>query len=343
MLMAVNLEAQYEGLSTREGFNTSLRHFQYVSELIGDLEDNVNLADLVNEAIGDKTLQQVQIKPIVNALMVDRYHYHFSSYNMKNNIEDFEPILAETQKWTAVDMVLAYYSPELGLTLVNPKNPDHWKAVRVLKKFELLTVYSGAFGATTEKKVYSDSIDAFIKLIEGKKVKTPAAFTGGKFKYRKPAPKPVKQAPKRRGPRPARRKAASRQPAEEPQAQAQEPARKPEPAQAGPMRMTPFYGIPVTNELFHNGNVEAWKKIIESYHASHQGLKVFVFYDGERINDLNTLFKWGKVKRGTMIMIAVAGENIRDVAKLQKYLRQGASHLFEAFLKGHPNKVLQLF
>jgi len=70
---------------------------------------------------------------------------------------------------------------------------------------------------------------------------------------------------------------------------------------------------------------------------------VFVFYDGERINDLNTLFKWGKVKRGTAIMIAVAGENIRDVAKLQKYLRQGASHLFEAFLKGAPNKILQLF
>jgi hypothetical protein len=107
--------------------------------------------------------------------------------------------------------------------------------------------------------------------------------------------------------------------------------------------MTPLYGITVTNELFHNGNVEAWKKIIESYETYHEGLKVFVFYDGERINDLNTLFKWGKVKRGTAIMIAVAGEDIRDVAKLQKYLRQGASHLFEAFLKGAPNKILQLF
>ena len=32
--------------------------------------------------------------------------------------------------------------------------------------------------------------------------------------------------------------------------------------------MTPLYGVVVTNELFHNGNVEAWKKIIESYEHS---------------------------------------------------------------------------
>ncbi len=53
--------------------------------------------------------------------------------------------------------------------------------------------------------------------------------------------------------------------------------------------------------------------------------------------------KWGKVKRGTAIMIAVAGDEIRDVSKLQKYLRQGASSMFEAFLKGAPGKALALF
>ena len=89
----------------------------------------------------------------------------------------------------------------------------------------------------------------------------------------------------------------------------------PAPTQAAPppkpsigARMTPLYGITVTNELFHNGNVEAWKKVIESYETYHSGLKVLVFYEGERIQDINSLFKWGKVKRGTAIMIAVAGE-----------------------------------
>jgi hypothetical protein len=115
------------------------------------------------------------------------------------------------------------------------------------------------------------------------------------------------------------------------------------PAAGQKRRMTPMYSIPVTNELFHNGNVEAWKKVIQSYNGKYPGLEVFIFYEGERIHDINTLFKWGKVKHGSMIMIAVAGDEIKDVAKLQRYLKQGASPAFEAFLRFPVNTVLNLF
>ena len=349
--MAVNLETQYDGLSSREGFNTSLRHFKSVMGLVKDFESSVNLADLIEEGISTKSIQQEQIKPIVNSLLVDKYNYHYLSYNMKATIDKFDEISGEVGKWTKVDIVIAYYSPELGLTLLNPKNPSHWESIRVLKKNEFLTLYGGAFNATDSKKIYTEAIEKMIVLLEGKTVKTPAGFTGGSFKLKKPSraaePKPVQQ--QKRQPRRAAGRAVSSVKKYEPENAAQQgPQPAPQAAAAtgsAPTgkRMTPFYGIPVTNELFHNGNVEAWKKIIESFEQYHQGLKVFVFYDGERINDLNTLFKWGKVKRGTTIMVAVAGDDIRDVAKLQKYLRQGASHLFEAFLKGHPNKVLALF
>jgi hypothetical protein len=104
-----------------------------------------------------------------------------------------------------------------------------------------------------------------------------------------------------------------------------------------------MYAVLVTNELFHNGNVEAWKKIIESFTTKHPDLQVYVYYDGERIINLNSLFKWGKVKRGTCIEFKVVGENIVDVAKLQRYLRQGASHMFEAFLKFPVNAIPALF
>jgi hypothetical protein len=70
---------------------------------------------------------------------------------------------------------------------------------------------------------------------------------------------------------------------------------------------------------------------------------VYIYYDGERILDINSLFKWGKVKHGSAIEFAVAGSDIKDVAKLQRYLAQGASHMFEAFLKGPVNNVLRLF
>ena len=68
-----------------------------------------------------------------------------------------------------------------------------------------------------------------------------------------------------------------------------------------------------------------------------------MYYDGERIVDINTLFKWGKVKHGTMIQFSVAADEINDLSKLRKYLAQGASPSFGAFLKGSPDTVLNLF
>ena len=79
------------------------------------------------------------------------------------------------------------------------------------------------------------------------------------------------------------------------------------------------------------------------YNVKYPGLEVFIFYEGERIHDINTLFKWGKVKHGSTIMIAIAGEEIKDLAKLQRYLKQGASPAFEAFLRFPVNTVLNLF
>jgi hypothetical protein len=104
-----------------------------------------------------------------------------------------------------------------------------------------------------------------------------------------------------------------------------------------------MYSVTVTNELFHNGNVEAWKRIIASYNAKYAALQVYIYYEGERILDINSLFKWGKVKHGSAIQFAVAGSEIKDVAKLQRYLVQGASNQFEAFLRGPVSNVLKLF
>jgi hypothetical protein len=89
--------------------------------------------------------------------------------------------------------------------------------------------------------------------------------------------------------------------------------------------------------------VEAWKRIVASYCAKYPALQVYIYYEGERILDINSLFKWGKVKHGSSIQFAVAGNDIKDVAKLQRYLVQGASHQFEAFLHGPVNNVLKLF
>jgi len=168
----------------------------------------------------------------------------------------------------------------------------------------------------------------FIKLLNGETVAARKEFAApARPKPAAPAPAPAAQA-----------KPAAAAPAAAPKAAA--PAA---PAAGGKKRMTPRYGVLVTNELFHNGNVESWKRIIESYKSKYSGLDVLIWYDNEKINDINTLFKWGKVKHGTPIMISVVGDDIKDVSKLQKYLFEGASPRFEVFLKGAVNRTLDLF
>ena len=108
-------------------------------------------------------------------------------------------------------------------------------------------------------------------------------------------------------------------------------------------KMSPMLSVVVTNELFHNGNVEAWKRIMNSYTTKYPDLQIWVYYEGEKITDINALFKWGKVKHGSCIQFVVVGEEIKDVPKLKRYFTQGASPMFEAFLQGAPGTVLNLF
>ena len=109
------------------------------------------------------------------------------------------------------------------------------------------------------------------------------------------------------------------------------------------LQLTPRYSVQVSNELFHNGNVEAWKNIIESYHNAHPEVKVLIFHDGEKINNINTLFKWGKVKNGDVILFQVVGNNFRNISKLQRYLYEGASGRYGQFLKKDISVALTLF
>ena len=263
-----------------------------------------------------------------------------------------------------MDLVVTYFHPELGVVVVNPKNRAHWESVRGLKKNELVTMFAGAFQDTDGDKKYQEGISLLLVHSRGGEGQDAASIHQGQCSAFKkvvpmlPGPRTDSgseaaraqaegrtcgrrrrgSVPRHAGGAPVLRCATDRRR----RGRRRLPARVAA-ATTAPKRMTPMYSIPVTNELFHNGNVEAWKKIIQSYTTKYPGLDVYVFYEGERIHDINTLFKWGKVKHGSAIMIAIAGDDIKDVAKLQRYLKQGASHMFEAFLKAQVGAILNLF
>lgn len=331
-------------LGTRPAFNRTLRHLVSVTNIIEEVGRGKNLADLLNQMLESGTINRDQLAPILSVALVGKYEYPYVSRNVAETVSDFAAIQEKFSAWNAVNMVVAYYSPNLGIVLVNPANASHWETVHDLKKDELIVVHAKVRGAGDD--IARKSIDAFLTLLAGGTAQEDPAFIS------KTAPAGPKLTPGAAlKPGAALTPGAPLTPA--PAAQAPAPGAPPAPAaatasaKASPppkgKNLTPKYSVQVTNELFHNGNVEAWKNIIESYEEKHEGLRVIVYHEGELIQDLNSLFKWGKVKHGGLIFFQVAGNQIKNVSKLQKYLHVGASSRFETFMKHDVNRTLSLF
>ena len=331
MAEIVNLEI----LSTRSGFNSAVRHIRKTMD-IADKASNGNLGDIVYE-LDDEELTSSKIGLLLRMLLVDKLGYKTASTNLSAAVDDLSGLAKEFGKWNGVDLVAAYHHPEMGLLIANPKVAEELATFGELRKRELLVVYAGLQGKETDDTCQK-AANLALSLFEGSKVTVPANLTKGKFTVKKVS-KPKKASEEKASkPKAAKAAVSSRKPAPGKKTAAVEVK-----SAGGPAKMTPRYAVVVRNELFHNGNVEAWKKIVASYKAKHPHLEVFIYYEMERILDINSLFKWGKVKHGSAIEFAVAGNDIKDVAKLQRYLAQGASNQFEAFLRGPVNSVLKLF
>jgi hypothetical protein len=332
-----------EVLSTRTGFNSAVRHIKKTLSIVGDVDEKTNLADVLYE-LGDPELTGERIALLLRMFLVDKLGYKTVSANLASVTEDLSQLAQEFAMWKGVDLVVSYHHPDLGLLVANPKLAEELAGFGLLRKRELLVVFAGK-GSEPADGDCQKAAELAVALFQGKKVKVPETLRKGNFTARKiekaepPAPKAARPAAKK-APSPKAGKAAAE---ESPRAAAPVVVSSSPAISKGPVKMTPMYSVAVTNELFHNGNVEAWKRIIASYNAKYPYLKVYIYYEGERILDINSLFKWGKVKHGSAIQFAVAGAEIKDVAKLQRYLVQGASSQFEAFLHGPVSSVMKLF
>jgi hypothetical protein len=299
-------------LSSRAGFNLALRHFKKVLAFSADVDEGENLADLFNVALDESEIQENQIRPIINSLLVQKFNYTYKSHNLTESVTFSEEIVKVLSQWTAIELVILYYNPSSEITVINPKNRIHINAEERLVRDELVVCYAGSADEEVPQATLKAALVDFYKVLYGEDIPIRDDYKSSNISA---APEPVKkvEAPKAVAP------------------------------SAGKRRVSTKYGVIVTNEVFHNGNVEAWKKIIDSYTTAYAGTEILVWYEDEKINDINALFKWGKVKHGCPIMFSVAGDDIKDVSKLKKYLFEGASSRFEAFLRGAVGSVLDLF
>lgn len=327
-------------LARKAGFNTALRHFKLVTRYVAEINDGANLADLINQSLDDGEIERYQVRAILNSLLVEKFSYVYSTHNLIQTVDDVQSVVETISKWNNIQFVVTYYHPQAGEFVFNPKNPDAWEAVLPLVKDEFLLVFAGPGAQDVEREILGSAAEDFVRLLYGERIRVKKDYKGPEVESAAPSfetPVERQRAPEAAArPAPTAAPAAAAAPA--PAASASAPA-----APSANRRITPRYSVVVTNELFHNGNVEAWKKIIDSYRSKYGDLDVLIWYENERINDINALFKWGKVKHGTPIMFSVAGSNIRDVSKLQRYLFEGASPRFESFLRGGVDRVLDLF
>jgi hypothetical protein len=328
---SINLEA----LSTRAGFNSAVRHINKTIEISESLERD-NLGALLFES-GDEDLSGDRGALLLRMLLIDKLGYRAASVNLGNVAADVPALSREFEKWKAVDLVAAYHHPDLGLLIANPKAAGELAQFGTLRKRELLVLYAGK-GNSPADETCQMAAELALALFEGRKIKAPPEFLKGDFAAGKPG-----KAKAEKNPAAKRSKAAKAVAGKRVATVATSQDASGGGDLVGPSRMTPLYSVAVTNECFHNGNVEAWKQIINSYKTRYPALTVYIYYEGERILDINSLFQWGKVKHGSSIQFAVAGEGIKDVAKLQRYLAHGASNRFEAFLTASPGVVLKLF
>lgn len=103
--------------------------------------------------------------------------------------------------------------------------------------------------------------------------------------------------------------------------------------------------IVVTNRSLENGNIEAWMNVIQSYESLHPDHEVIIYYEGVAVNNMISLYKMEQARNpnGFQLVVRAPDGNWKDVAKLYRYLVDGASANYERFIKKDIYQVLKLF
>ena len=244
--------------SKREYVNLAVHYILSINSIIERCNYKQNIVDVITKSLAKKELEENQVKPILSTILRDKWQYEASSRNLISSIKDVDVFVEELSKWNGVDIVLGYDPSDLNFLAINPKNPSSKSMLQMLKKNELLTVYIGTQGG---KKLSDDvalrAIDVIFALVENLKIKPPKEVLEGKFlsELKKEKTNTIKNTKDK-----------------------ETKIKDSKIIKNNIATMSQILSVAVSNELFHNGNVEAWKNIIQSYKAKYKTATVFIFF-----------------------------------------------------------------
>ena len=298
------------------------RMYSISHSILDEMKKGSHFADYVNQLVKSETISSESIPVLASQLLYKKLDFKYLSFNLET-IPDWKLIYQKISKFGLFDIVVNYHDQRHGCILINPFQKEHWEAIEAFDANELVVI-----AVKAKVKAVADVEDIMLNIIKKMFFNELDIDDSDYKKLSTLCSQHSNEKPDENRFEPANEPAATEK--------EEKPLQK-------TIKNTIKYKVQVTNELFHNGNVEAWKNILESYQKKYTGNRVTIFYDGEMVNNINSLFKWGKVKVGNIIFFSVKGDNIKEIARLKQYLSQGASPLFKHFIKKNPGAVLRLF
>lgn len=103
--------------------------------------------------------------------------------------------------------------------------------------------------------------------------------------------------------------------------------------------------IVVSNPTLEYGHIEAWSNIIASYQQKHPEHRVLIWYEGEQVYNMVSLFKKSDQLDPNAFQMSVSAPDSdwKDVPKLYRLLVEGAGPNYRQFLHKEIYQVLKLF
>ena len=315
-----------------KGVSTHLKVVGIVNQY---LSAGCSFSDIIR-ALSSKVTKE-QIPYLLRFFLIEKLQYQVLSFNLVNKIDDFTFLLNTLKTRNQFNSNIVYHDSYLGFVCLNPQSSVGWGNL-ILEKDSLISVYATASSRLQpELNQYLKDIKMMLNGIVD--INNKDIYTGqdSVIKNIKTAKTEIQAKTT---------KSVEVQNKDESQTQnVVGSVVKEEQTHSNNLKkkITPKYSVQVTNELFHNGNVEAWKNIIEAYNTTYPDIELVIYYQGRKVVNINTLFKWGKVKNGDVILFCLVGNKFQSIAKLQRYFFEGASNRFNRYLKKDLNKPLNLF
>lgn len=139
-------------IKSLKDYNLLESQMRMIADIQNELDQGKNLADIVWDLEAESQITKGQIPAISHTLLIEKLNYSSLSFNLSTTVADWQKIYQIVRGWDQFDTVLAYYHPQLDVSLINPANEAHWDRIESLAQYELMVIFTKAKDSAKQLK-----------------------------------------------------------------------------------------------------------------------------------------------------------------------------------------------